>query len=116
MLVIAREIDQSIIIGDADTVQFQMTAADFDALKHFCPPEMACLAAKLELAFKKRAPIEIVIVDIRGAKKVRVGTIAPKHVDVHRKELYEQLEIERKAAGICVGHCNPTLASSQAGR
>ncbi len=41
--------------------------------------------------------IEIVVVAVRGGK-VRLGITAPKHVPVHRKEIYEIVRRE-KAAG-----------------
>ncbi|MGF1633407.1 MAG: carbon storage regulator CsrA [Phycisphaerae bacterium] len=41
--------------------------------------------------------IEVTVVDIRG-DKVRLGINAPKHVAVHRKEVYEAIKRENKAA------------------
>jgi carbon storage regulator len=41
--------------------------------------------------------VEITIVDIRG-DKVRLGINAPKHVAVHRKEVYEEIQRENKCA------------------
>ncbi len=55
MLVLSREIDQSIMIGD---------------------------------------DIEIVVLAVRGSK-VRLGINAPKHVPVHRKEIYEIIRREK---------------------
>ena len=43
--------------------------------------------------------VEITIVDIRG-EKVRLGITAPPHVPVHRKEVYEAIKREKKAAGL----------------
>lgn len=40
--------------------------------------------------------IEIVILEVRG-EQVRVGIRAPKHVSVHRKEIYEQIHEEPPA-------------------
>ena len=37
--------------------------------------------------------IEITVVDIRG-EKVRLGTNAPPHIPVHRKEIYEAIKRE----------------------
>ncbi len=39
--------------------------------------------------------IEIVIVDIRG-DKVRLGINAPREISVHRKEIYETIQREKK--------------------
>ncbi len=37
--------------------------------------------------------VEITIVDIRG-DKVRLGINAPRHIQVHRKEVYEAIQRE----------------------
>jgi carbon storage regulator len=58
MLVLSRQRDQTIVIGD---------------------------------------DIEITVVDIRG-DKVRLGINAPSHVPVHRKEVYEAIKRENRAA------------------
>ena len=41
--------------------------------------------------------VEITIVDIRG-DKVRLGITAPPHIPVHRKEVYEAIQRENRAA------------------
>ena len=56
MLVLSRQKDESIIIGD---------------------------------------DIEITIVDVRG-DKVRLGITAPKEIPVHRREVYEAIQREKK--------------------
>ena len=40
--------------------------------------------------------VEITIVDVRG-DKVRLGITAPKEVPVHRKEVFEAIQREKKA-------------------
>lgn len=40
--------------------------------------------------------VRIVLVEIKGPEKVRIGIVAPRHISVHRKEVAEA--IERKAA------------------
>lgn len=60
MLVLSRQRDETIIIGDA---------------------------------------IEITVVDIRG-DKVRIGINAPKHVQVHRKEVHEAIRRENTEASL----------------
>ena len=58
MLVLSRQKDESIIIGD---------------------------------------DVEVTIVDVRG-DKVRLGITAPKTISVHRKEVYEAIQREKKEA------------------
>ena len=41
--------------------------------------------------------IEITIVDIRG-DKVRLGITAPTQIPVHRKEVYDAIQAENRAA------------------
>jgi carbon storage regulator len=41
--------------------------------------------------------VEIVIVDVRNGK-VRLGINAPKHIPVHRKEVYEAIHKEKCVA------------------
>jgi carbon storage regulator len=41
--------------------------------------------------------IEITVVDIRG-DKVRLGVSAPKHISVHRKEVYDAIRREKRDA------------------
>jgi carbon storage regulator len=38
--------------------------------------------------------VEITIVDVRG-DKVRLGITAPRHIPVHRKEIYEAIQREK---------------------
>ena len=42
--------------------------------------------------------IEVTVVDIRG-DKVRLGITAPREVSVHRKEVYDAIRRENRAAG-----------------
>ena len=41
--------------------------------------------------------VEITIVDIRG-DKVRLGITAPRHIQVHRKEVYDAIRRENEKA------------------
>lgn len=38
--------------------------------------------------------IEVQVVDIRG-DKVRLGFDAPRHIEIHRKEVYDAIEREK---------------------
>jgi carbon storage regulator len=39
--------------------------------------------------------IRVLVVQIRGDKKVRLGIEAPDHIPVHRREVWEAIERER---------------------
>ncbi len=54
--------------------------------------------------------IEITIVDIRG-DKVRLGINAPSEIPVHRKEVYEAIKRENRAAA----NVNPEDITNVAG-
>jgi len=41
--------------------------------------------------------VEVAVVDIRG-DKVRLGITAPPHIPVHRKEVYDAIKRENRAA------------------
>lgn len=41
--------------------------------------------------------VMITIVDIKG-EQVKIGVTAPKHVSIHRKEVYEAIQNENQAA------------------
>ncbi|MCH8252648.1 MAG: carbon storage regulator CsrA [Planctomycetes bacterium] len=41
--------------------------------------------------------VEITVVDIRG-DKVRLGITAPRHIQVHRKEVYDAIKRENEKA------------------
>jgi carbon storage regulator len=48
--------------------------------------------------------VEITIVDVRG-DKVRLGITAPKHIPVHRREIYDAIQREK------AGEVEPKAAS-----
>jgi len=41
--------------------------------------------------------IEVVVLGVTN-EQVRLGILAPKNVPVHRKEIYEQIQVENKEA------------------
>ena len=45
--------------------------------------------------------IEVVVLGITG-EQTRLGIIAPKNIPVHRKEVYEQIQVENKEAQMSV--------------
>src|SRR5262249_58086308 len=58
---------------------------------------MLVLSRQRDQAIMIGDDIEVSVVDIRG-DKVRLGINAPRSVSVHRKEIYEAIRRENKAA------------------
>ncbi|MBV6459611.1 MAG: Translational regulator CsrA [Fimbriimonadaceae bacterium] len=58
---------------------------------------MLVLTRKLNQSIVIGDEIEIVVLEVRG-EQVRLGIRAPKNVTVHRKEIYEQIQEENRAA------------------
>lgn len=60
---------------------------------------MLVLARKRDQSIMIGDDIEIIIVDVHG-DQVKLGITAPRHVPVHRKEIYEDIQRENiRAAG-----------------
>ena len=59
--------------------------------------------------------VEITIVDVRG-DKVRLGITAPKHIPVHRREIYDAIQREKAqgAEGDAAGPNNEHKAEDAA--
>src|SRR5882724_8513341 len=60
-------------------------------------PNMLVLSRQRDETIMIGDDIEITVVDIRG-DKVRLGINAPRDIMVHRKEVYEAIRRENKAA------------------
>ena len=58
---------------------------------------MLILSRKKGEAIKIGDDIEIKVVAISG-DQVKIGIDAPKHIEVYRQELYEQIQLENKQA------------------
>ena len=59
---------------------------------------MLVLSRKINQSIMIGDGIEVCIVDIKG-DQVKIGIDAPKHVPLHRKEVYEEIKAQnRKAA------------------
>lgn len=57
--------------------------------------------------------VRITVVDIRG-DKVRLGVTAPRHVKVHRQEVFEAIQREnREAAALAADALRPLLVASE---
>lgn len=72
---------------------------------------MLVLSRRKEEVINIGDDIKLTIVEIRG-DKVRIGIDAPKHVQVHRQEIYLAIQRENQAAPVLpVPMVVPTLVS-----
>jgi carbon storage regulator len=60
-------------------------------------PPMLVLSRQRDETIMIGDDIEVTVVDIRG-DKVRLGINAPKEISVHRKEVYDAIRRENRAA------------------
>jgi carbon storage regulator len=60
-------------------------------------PRMLVLSRQRDETIMIGDDVEITVVDIRG-DKVRLGITAPRHIQVHRKEVYEAIKRENQQA------------------
>ncbi len=58
---------------------------------------MLVLTRKINQSIVIGDDVEVVVLEVRG-EQVRLGIKAPKTVAVHRKEIYDQIQEENKAA------------------
>jgi len=58
---------------------------------------MLVLTRKLNQSIIINGEIEVVVLEVRG-EQVRLGIKAPKDVPVHRKEIFDQIQDENRAA------------------
>ncbi|MBL8086884.1 MAG: carbon storage regulator CsrA [Chthonomonas sp.] len=58
---------------------------------------MLVLTRKVNQSIVINEEIEVVVLEVRG-EQVRLGIRAPKNVPVHRKEIFEQIQDENRAA------------------
>jgi carbon storage regulator len=56
--------------------------------------------------------VEITIVDVRG-DKVRLGITAPKHIPVHRREIYDAIQREKAQKAEAEVHANPETEAAE---
>lgn len=82
MLVLTRTLGQRLIIGNDKKVKTEVTKT----LTHSSTPEGGNLSNE---------KVVITILEIRG-NQVRIGIEAPKHIPVHREEIYQRIQNEEK--------------------
>jgi len=58
---------------------------------------MLILSRKKDESIMIGDDVEVTIVDVRG-DRVRLGIVAPQHIAVHRREIYDAIQNEKKKA------------------
>ena len=58
---------------------------------------MLVLTRKVNQSIVIGDDIEVVVLEVRG-EQIRLGIKAPRDVVVHRKEIYDQIQVENQAA------------------
>ena len=81
MLVLTRTLGQRLIIGNGEKIEIETT----ENLAHSTTP-------RGDLSNEK---IIITVLEVRG-NQVRIGIEAPKHIPVHREEIYQRIRNEEK--------------------
>ncbi|MCF6154417.1 MAG: carbon storage regulator CsrA [Candidatus Brocadia sp.] len=70
---------------------------------------MLILTRKLGESITIGDEIKVTIVDCQG-KQVKLGIIAPKHIKVHREEIFEKIQEENKKAASVSKHAIAEIA------
>lgn len=69
---------------------------------------MLVLTRKPDQSIMVGTEIEITVLEVRG-EQVRLGIRAPRHVAVHRKEVFEQIRLENQNASAAPTDILPDL-------
>lgn len=69
---------------------------------------MLVLTRKPDQSIMVGNEIEITVLEVRG-EQVRLGIRAPRHVAVHRKEVFEQIRQENQNASVVPADALPSL-------
>jgi carbon storage regulator len=69
---------------------------------------MLVLTRKPDQSIMVGNEIEITVLEVRG-EQVRLGIRAPRHVAVHRKEVFEQIRLENQSASAVPADALPDL-------
>ena len=63
---------------------------------------MLILTRRVGETLKIGDDVDVTVLGVKG-NQVRIGVTAPKDVSVHRDEIYERIQAEKKAAGAGAG-------------
>lgn len=95
MLVLSRQVDEAVMIGDSISVTVVSIRSEMTTLFVRYRDETQRVEQKLSLEVDDRLEItneiHVYVVDI-GEDKVRLGIVAPSVLAVHRKEVYEAIK------------------------
>lgn len=107
MLVLSRQVDEAVMIGDTIAVTVVSINPDGATLHVRYRDENQRLEQKLALEIDDRLEITddiyVSVLDIRG-DKIRLAVVAPKSMAVHRKEVYEAIKRDYSASGEAAKH------------
>lgn len=99
MLVLSRQIDETVLIGETIAVTVVSIGSESTTLHVRYRDARQRVEQKLALEIDDRLEItdevHVHVVDICG-DKVRLGVVAPNNMGVHRKEVYEAVKLKRK--------------------
>lgn len=66
---------------------------------------MLVLSRKISEAIQIGADIEVKVIAVEG-DQVKLGIDAPKHIDIHRKEIYLTIQEENKPCSSVIQRCD----------
>jgi len=102
MLVLSRQKDESIIVGDTQVLIKEIAGDKVILLTtNSTNNEMVPYTLRKNESCKPEDGCTIVVIEIRklnGTTKVRLGVEAPKEVPVHRKEVWDAIRRNEEAA------------------
>ncbi|MCY9374642.1 MULTISPECIES: carbon storage regulator CsrA [Bacillus] len=73
---------------------------------------MLVLSRKMNEAIQIGADIEVKVIAVEG-DQVKIGIDAPKHIDIHRKEIYLTIQEENNRAAALSGDVISALSSQK---
>jgi len=60
---------------------------------------MLVLTRKLNQSIMIGEDVEVKVIDIKG-DQVKIGIVAPRHISVYRKEIYEEIQKQNRVAAV----------------
>ena len=99
MLILTRNVNETITVGDDTTVTVTKVEDD---LIHIVIEKLSkglsvvtTLTLGVNDSFPVAADVTMFIMGLSG-NQIRIGTEAPKHISIHREEVYNRILLERE--------------------